>query len=77
MAAAATITGTAGERTFNTMNANDAFALDYAKAQGWGPSRTLSAIGHPGYGRAFAARVLAVMADTGCSAHQAIYGGGR
>lgn len=38
------------------------------------PERILSALGHPGYGRAFARRVLAIMADTGCSAHQAVYG---
>jgi hypothetical protein len=72
-AAHTTNTGTAGEGTV-AMSAADAHAIAYAASKGWGPSRTLSALGHPGYGRAFAARVLAQMAATGCSAHQAVYG---
>jgi hypothetical protein len=66
-------TGTAGEGTV-AMSAADRYAIEFAARKGWGPSRTLAALGHPGYGRAFAARVLATMAATGCSSHQAVYG---
>jgi hypothetical protein len=38
------------------------------------PTRQLAALGHPGYSRQFAARVLATMSATGCTAHEAIYG---
>ncbi len=38
------------------------------------PERILSALGHPGYGRRFAGRVLGLMAETGCDAFQAVYG---
>lgn len=64
-------TGTAGEGTV-AMSAADAHAIAYAQGKGWSASRTLAAIGHPGYGNAFAARALAAMTATGCSAHQAI-----
>jgi hypothetical protein len=56
------------------MNTTDAFALAVAARKGWSPSRTLAAIGHPGYGQKFAAQVLATMTATGCSSHQAVYG---
>lgn len=44
------------------------------RAQGWKPARILSGLGHPGYGAAFAARVLARIEAGGVSAHQAVYG---
>jgi hypothetical protein len=74
MPAAHTATSATAEEGTVAMSTANAHALAYAASKGWGPGRTLSAIGHPGYGRAFAARVLADMAATGCSAHQAIYG---
>lgn len=37
--------------------------------------KRLSALGHPGYGEAFARRVLATMERYGVSAHAAIFGG--
>ena len=40
----------------------------------WGPTRVLSAIGHPGYGAAFARRVLAEIERTGHTAHAVIRG---
>jgi hypothetical protein len=66
-----TNTGTAGGRSAVHMNAADTHAIAYAARKGWGPSRTLAAIGHPGYGRQFAARVLAIMADRQCDAFTA------
>jgi hypothetical protein len=68
-----TTSATAEEGTV-AMSAADVHAIAYAASKGWGPSRTLSALGHPGYGRTFAAKALATMAATGCSAHQAVYG---
>ncbi len=49
-----------------------ALGLRNGWAAGKSASRILAAIGHPGYGEAFARRVLAHMAATGCSAHQAV-----
>lgn len=40
----------------------------------WGAARVLSAMGHPGYGEAFAAEVLEHVAQGGVSVHQAVYG---
>ena len=51
-----------------------ALRADWVAANSGKPERILSALGHPGYGRAFSARVLAVMAATGCDAFQAVYG---
>lgn len=40
----------------------------------WAPERILSALGHPGYGRAYARKVIAKMTAHGLDAHEAIYG---
>lgn len=48
------------------------------QAKGWTPSRVLSAIGHPGYGAAFARRVIGAVLThetVGLTVHEAIYGG--
>lgn len=45
-----------------------------AKFPKWGPAKVLDAMGHPGYGAAFARKALARIADGGCSTHQAVYG---
>lgn len=44
------------------------------RAAGWSASKILSGIGHPGYGQAFARRVLARIEAGGVTAHQAVYG---
>jgi hypothetical protein len=67
-----TTSGTAAERTV-AMSAANAHALAYAASKGWGPARTLSALGHPGYGRAFAAEALERIA-AGAGTHEAVYG---
>jgi hypothetical protein len=45
---------------------------------GWADDKSaatiLEAIGHPGYGEAYAREVLAKMANLGINAHEAIYG---
>ena len=45
------------------------------RAAGWKAGRILSAIGHPGYGQAFASQAIAQMEAYGLTAHEAIYGG--
>lgn len=40
----------------------------------WGPARVLSAMGHPGYGTAFAREALARIERGNCSTHAAVYG---
>ena len=47
--------------------------LQYAASKGWGPSKTLSALGHPGYGAKFAREVLAKI-NAGQDIWEAIYG---
>lgn len=45
---------------------------------GWGPSRILSGLGHPGYGRGFATLILDTVRThehVGLTVHDAIYGG--
>jgi hypothetical protein len=63
-------TGTAGEGTV-AMNATDSHTLAYAARKGWGPAKTLAALGHPGYSAKFAAKVLATMTERNCSAWDA------
>ena len=60
--------------TTSQHQAAEAHVLAYAAARSWSPAKTLSALGHPGYGSKFAAQALAQMTATGCSAHQAVYG---
>jgi|GraSoiStandDraft_46_1057282.scaffolds.fasta_scaffold39790_2 hypothetical protein len=45
------------------------------RAAGWGPAKILAGLGHPGYGAAYARRVLASIEANGWSAHHVIYNG--
>jgi hypothetical protein len=45
------------------------------RAKGLTAGRILSALGYPGYGRAYAGLVLANMAEFGLTAHEAVFGG--
>jgi hypothetical protein len=51
-----------------------ALRSEWVAANSGKPERILSALGHPGYGRAFAGRVLDLMAETGCGTFEAVYG---
>lgn len=53
----------------------DAEKVARLRAAGRGPVRILSALGHPGYGVAFARQALARMDRYGLTAHEAVYGG--
>lgn len=44
------------------------------RAAGWSPARILSGLGHPGYGQAFARRVLARVEAGNVTVHTAVYG---
>lgn len=35
-------------------------------AEGWSTSRILSALGYPGYGDAFAAKIIAMVSENNC-----------
>jgi hypothetical protein len=72
------LTGTAGERQATVSDLLipefDSLRPEWVLQNSGKPERILSALGHPGYGRQYAARVLDIMARTGQTTWEVIYG---